>query len=422
MNYFTGINNSISLEAHNQRKTNQNLKDKILKTSLDFFLKPIKSDRLVGKIFWLTFLILSLAGCVYFVVLAILDFLNYDTTTSIYQINEKESQFPTISFCSDNDKNIKETNFEINITKFWFNYKDLKNECQNHFEIYNDTSLGKCFRFNSGKNMSNQSIPIKYSKKSGYNDGLLLELYSNASINFSQILIHIHNHTQTPLTIHNKGIWINSASETYFLINRIYDEKLDQPYNDCFKNVSEFPFNKTIIDYMKSIKYDYSQKECIILCRNYKSIEESDCNCSIKSLDEKFRVKCIDSIDDFEIKNCSMSFLANFDVEKCNEYCPLECESFTHEIYARSQTIVGTGNISEYFESELFQTYSDVANHYYGIYVYYNDLKYTFIKQNPKIEIFGLISEIGGTFSLFIGLNTFSFLELFEILIELIFN
>jgi len=173
---------------------------------------------------------------------------------------------------------------------------------------------------------------------------------------------------------------------------------------------------------MKSIKYDYSQKECIILCRNYKAIEESNCNCSIKSFDEKFRVICIDRIDDDKIRNCSMNFLANFDVEKCNEYCPLECESFAQEIYARSQTIVGTGNVSEYFESELFKTYNDVANHYYGICVYYNDLKYTFIKQNPKMEIFGLISQIGGTFSLFIGLNTFSFLELFEILIELILN
>jgi hypothetical protein len=99
MNFFTNIINS--LEAYKQKKTNQKLKDKILKTSLNFVIKPIKSDRLVGKIFWLTFLTLSTLGCVYFTVLDILNYLNYDTTTSIYQINEKESQFPTISFCSD---------------------------------------------------------------------------------------------------------------------------------------------------------------------------------------------------------------------------------------------------------------------------------------------------------------------------------
>ncbi len=36
---------------------------------------------------------------------------------------------------------------------------------------------------------------IKYSKKSGIDDGLAIEFYSNTSYNFSQIHIYIHNHT-----------------------------------------------------------------------------------------------------------------------------------------------------------------------------------------------------------------------------------
>ena len=57
----------------------------------------------------------------------------------------------------------------------------------------------------------------------------------------------------------------------------------------------------------------------------------------------------------------------------------------------------------------------------FQINVYYENLQYTLISQQPKIELFGLISNIGGTFSLFLGLSFFSFLEFFDLLIEFIF-
>jgi hypothetical protein len=391
----------------------QVIKEQFKSSSLNFFMKPMNTKKSLIKLFWLIVLLVAILANVYYVKLIIFDYLKFDTTTSIYEINEKQSEFPTITFCCDNDFNFKNHNFDILITSLWFNMKDLKNEWQNHFEIYNDSSYGKCYRFNSGKNVLNESMPIKYSKKSGIDDGLAIEFYSNTSYNFSQIHIYIHNHTHILSTIRNKGTWIMSGSENYFVIDRIYHEKLERPYNDCYKNVSDSLFNKTIIDYMISTNYEYTQEECIEVCRNLKSIEEAECNCSIKSLNESFITKCIYKINN---DDCSKDFIANFDVAKCNQYCPLECDSFNYDIKARSQTIVATGNISDYFESSLFQTNEQVANHYYGIYIYYENLKYTYMSQKPKIELFGFLSNIGGTFSLFLGLNILSFLELFEIL------
>jgi hypothetical protein len=54
--------------------------------------------------------------------------------------------------------------------------------------------------------------------------------------------------------------------------------------------------------------------------------------------------------------------------------------------------------------------------------IYYDDLKYTWINQQPKIELFGLISNIGGSLSLFVGISFISFLEFFEITFEFIYN
>jgi len=68
-----------------------------------------------------------------------------------------------------------------------------------------------------------------------------------------------------------------------------------------------------------------------------------------------------------------------------------------------------------------FQTYENVSKTYYLINAYYEDSKYTLISQQPKIELFGLISNLGGILGLFIGFSFISCLELIEILAELIY-
>jgi hypothetical protein len=62
----------------------------------------------------------------------------------------------------------------------------------NHFESYKDTTCDKCYRFNSGKNMSNHSIPIKKSKISGLNSGFWLDLFFNSTFDDVSLMIYTH--------------------------------------------------------------------------------------------------------------------------------------------------------------------------------------------------------------------------------------
>jgi hypothetical protein len=143
--------------------------------------------------------------------------------------------------------------FEIEINSIWLNNQDLKNEWQNHFKSYQDLFYGQCYRFNSGLNMSNQSIPFKKLKTSGLDDGLWLAV--NTKLNASEVLIvHIHNHTQMPASIYNNRRFISEGFNTYFVIRQSYDQKLESPFNDCFKDVSHFQIDRTIINYLKSRK------------------------------------------------------------------------------------------------------------------------------------------------------------------------
>ena len=167
----------------------------------------VRTKSLFILIMWSFFIITSTCLCSFFVIKAILDYLKYHTITNIQVINENQAQFPTISFCDTRDQN-----FNIKIIYFWFQNEDLLKEWQNHFESYVDKRYGRCYRFNSGKNMLYQSIPIKNSTKSGYYDGLIFEIKSNSKIDYSQIIVFVHNYTQTLPTIHNKGIWITPGS------------------------------------------------------------------------------------------------------------------------------------------------------------------------------------------------------------------
>ena len=185
----------------NKAKTNSNkdyttpIKEIISSSSLAYLLGPIRSKRLLIKLVWIIFLIGFLFGSIYYVVLNVLDFLQYDTTTSIYEVNEQEADFPTVSFCSTDYNPI----FDIEMIDITFQNEEITNEWRNHFESYRDSVYGKCYRFNSGFNLSNHSVPIKKVRKSGLYNSFNLNFYYNdqsESLDLTDLMIYIHNHTR----------------------------------------------------------------------------------------------------------------------------------------------------------------------------------------------------------------------------------
>ncbi len=79
------------------------IKEIISYSSFSFLLNPIRTKRLLIKLIWIVFLIGFLFASIYFVLINIFEYLLYETNTSIYQINEPQADFPTISFCSTCD-------------------------------------------------------------------------------------------------------------------------------------------------------------------------------------------------------------------------------------------------------------------------------------------------------------------------------
>jgi hypothetical protein len=264
--------------------------------------------------------------------------------------------------------------------------------------------------------MFNQTIPIKESIRAGLDDAFYLNFYFNTTYDSSLPMIYIHNNTDRPDSIYRKGYFFSSGSVNYFNIKRTLDQRLGLPYNNCFKNVSESDLNQTVINLMNENNLEYSQKECFGSCINLKYKEMNPCNQSYDNENIFFFASTNKCIEEF-IREKGMHDLCMLN------YCPLDCDHYSYDVSLHSVIETATGNISMKSSTNYvgFNTYENVSRTFYGLRVYYDELEYTLIRQQPKIEPFGLISNIGGTLGLFIGFSFISILELVEVVAELVF-
>jgi hypothetical protein len=386
----------------------------------------IRAKQMLPIIIWSFLTILSTSVGSYYVIDNIFEYLKFSTITTIEIIDEQKGEFPAITICADPSFN---ASLNETILKLKFDNIDIYNFSQ-QFDQYYDNIFGKCFRFNTGKNIYNESLEILNSTKSGKTNGLKINIYFQLPLDYDygDLLVFLHNKSSPPFTVNDGGIWISSGSLSYFELNRIFYNKLSAPYNDCLKNVSLFKSNRTLIKYIQNSNRIYAQSDCYYLCSHLFALEESNCKCD-SNLDN-FNIDCatkyynkIETNTTLCIKDYLKKFRINDQNSKCSEYCPLECDTWKYTLNTYSEQLPVNGKIGNKSSSlnslEKFKQYEDVNRHFFGIRVHYNDLKYTFINQEIKIHTFNLISNIGGILGLFLGISFLSFIEIFEIFYEI---
>jgi len=137
--------------------------------------------------------------------------------------------------------------------------------------------------------------------------------------------------------------------------------------------------------------------------------QTNTCNCKINPFNDILYIKCSYNIRNSNpfTSNCTNNFIEKFQsnnpYEQCAEYCPLECDSNKIFVSLNTRELPRNGNISKGFDYLDFKTYNNVSKSFFSIYVYYEDLEYVLIEQIPKIQVFDLISNVGGLFGLFLG-------------------
>ena len=367
--------------------------------------KIVLSKRFSLKIFWVIFFLLGSIASIYFICDAVNSYLDYEVITRIQSKYLQPMPFPAVSFCpskanSFNDKPIS------SIIDCCFKLNDeCKKNPEKYFKAFTVISIGTCYHFNSGSNIYGESVAIINSSIGGRDDSIIFK-FGNLS---RGLYFWIHESDSPPrfneYNDHISRIHISSNHFTQIVIQKTKERKLGLPYNNCYKNVSRFPHNKTIIDYILSINTTYKQTYCFELCYDIDYIERNPCGCTNTSLGNVWK-DCWLTNSAEENWGCTwkdrMSFFEQPLVDKCKQYCPLECDSVTYSMVTNSLPNEDV-NLTE-------------------VRIYYESLKYTFMSQIPKTRAFDLISDIGGIFGLFIGVSFVSLFEIGELVIEAMFH
>ena len=181
--------------------------------------------------------------------------------------------------------------------------------------------------------------------------------------------------------------------------------------------------------------------DCHDLCKQNRI--ESTCKCYYSSLlrIDSTLPPCSDSSPE-QLKCVSDELERVFDNEfntKCNELCPLECDKMIFStVYSQlnqmsmerarlylinpliGPRINATKNTMNKSNDDKWW-YDVVTKSIVRFNIFYDSLSLLEVSEKPNFTIVDLISSMGGTFGLFLGISVLSVLELVEFVFEVIF-
>jgi hypothetical protein len=331
------------------RARKETSKNKILKLFLKCsesstsFPNINRTNKKCIKVMWLTFYCFCLILCAIMMKNSIIEFLNYDVVTEIEVVYEMPTQFPTVTFFSL--KNPK-SNYSLNDFLISCHFNDFKCTADD-FVSHIDTSGYVSYSFNNKINTTEESITP------GKKNGLQIELFSgffdDMNLTDKSILryfrldgfsIVVHNGTMDPRYyggVSFDGIEISPGFSTNIIVNRIFTYKLEEPYNDCLKNLDHIDsFHSDIYKLMlNKNKYKYRQKDCFDYCVAKQFINKCQLSFELENyiilLDQNWHhlgnnetiLKCLNEV---------YTYLVNGKLyEVCHEVCPQECDSISYE-------------------------------------------------------------------------------------------
>ncbi len=372
-------NELLNIKIENVTKKSERKSYRGIKKEIRSFFSPngysavFKTSSSFKKIFWLMFLIILFPLCLFYIDMNFREFYQYDVVTQIKNKENETLTFPAITLC------LVDYNYSVNLNQTpylieQFETRDLNDillqcnfedrECSKndfeHFTLYFQyetiESQLNCYKFNGGKDASNNQKEILQSTQFGGLSGLILKFYM---FKRDFIFYHIGDHNIRPLLSElTKNVQPGKNVNVGF--KRTIDIKLPEPYSRCKADINQgySHFVKKMLENNQA----YRKINCYDLCLNEYA---SDRNISKKN---RYKMK--------------FNYQGN-----CSQYCPLECSSNIFEI------------------SEDINTLDGDASNFLWINFFYIDNQYIELNQTVKTSVADLVSKTGGLLSLFLDLS-----------------
>lgn len=233
----------------------------------------------------------------------------------------------------------------------------------------------------------------------------------------------------------SEGFSVATGFETNCGIKRTFSMRLDSPYSTCIRNISSPDSHSSLIYkgiFNKLKQKIYRQKVCFKLC--YQQFLTQSCGCYDATIPffSIYDNVTYESCYGIESVTCMKKFEASVQTlgdTKCDDSCPFECSSISYTnsySIARYPTnsfsnwLAAQSDIKARYPSNITLNKQIFQDSILKLNVFYDDLYYDMIVEEPIMTISSLTANIGGQLGLFIGISLLSFGELLEISIELI--
>jgi hypothetical protein len=307
-------------------------------------------------------------------------------------------------------------------------FKNIQCEASD-FTWYFDSFYGNCWIFNTaGQNFS--SFP-------GESNGLKMVVYVSFHKNLSTLnsfnsgglgaLIRIDNSSYLTSYLPEDGIKIQPGYKTSVALSRSFKSNLPRPYSDCLiDNKTNSGFRSELFDLVQNSSYRYTQPTCFLQC--FQNFILLKCNCSYSSLISLFPNNTHQCLTSLEI-DCMKSLMHKdhllrngFFQENCSNLCPLECYKDEFDESLSSFELVSDFYLDVLKMKDLayYNEKMSPQKNFVNFNIFYKSLSYEVSYELPQTNFIWLIANIGGYLSLFLGVSLFSFVELIQLVIELI--
>ena len=302
------------------------------------------------------------------------------------------------------------------------------------FNWFYSSDFGNCYQFNAPYNMNQQPNEIINTIKAGPKYGLGVLIFTGFTKSIDSLSfgtgahIFIHNSTAAPNSI--SGVDISPGSYTNIAVTRSFSNQLPEPYNNCYEDLTT-PDKFDSFYYRETLKsgYAYRQVDCFKLVEQDSHIKNCMCaDANMPTLNEtRF---CLTLWETF----CLYDNAKRIYQQKLNsgwdKYCPLECQSQRY-VFSTSTAEFPSDSMASIMlnDTNLLKgldylnqpkTIGSIRSAYTYVNIYFDYTGYTLVTEAPAQELVDLLSSVGGTMGLYLGISFLSFVEAVELVILLL--
>nr|XP_033816173.1 amiloride-sensitive sodium channel subunit alpha-like isoform X2 [Geotrypetes seraphini] len=300
------------------------------------------------------------------------------------------------------------------------------------FTRFINYKFGNCYTFNSQKTTDGEGNLINTEAlnitKAGFMYGLHLELfiqqieYIRGMTHAAGIRLLIHDQSQMPFP-EDEGVNIPPGAETDIGMMKVHIKRLKSPYeNQCTEGENIKNFYKDIYG------ASYTREACKRTCAQQSIME--NCGCShweFASPKELHYPKC--NLSTHGVRDCVEHYEFKFAHDDLNCHCPLQCTEKLYELTVSGSQWPSTAFI-ENFSKELREMGGQMSiiaddpvlirDNFVKVVVYFKQLNYELIEEEPSMTEIDLISNMGGLVGLWVGFSVCTLAEFFELFVDVL--